>query len=63
MEIDFQGPQNASESVAAQSSRNIAADSFIEVNLSHSSPAAAAEYLFNFSAANLLFLNEPRKRK
>lgn len=62
MEIDFQGPQNASESVAARSSQNIVADFFIEVNLSHSSPAAA-EYLSNFSTTILLFLNEPLKRK
>lgn len=38
MEIDFQGPRNASESVAARSSRNIASDFFIEVNLPHSLP-------------------------
>lgn len=61
MEIDFQGPQNAPESVATRSSQNIAFDFFIEVNLSHSSPAAA-EYLSNFSAAILLFLNEPLKK-
>lgn len=64
MEIDFQGPQNASESAAMRSIQNIATavDSFTEANLSHSSPGAA-EYLSNFSAAILLFLNEALKGK
>lgn len=52
-------PQNQSLHGAAGILR---LDSFIEVNLWHSSPAAA-EYLSNFCTSILLFLNEPLKRK